>query len=176
MRKIVGSIEAEYRRYQRLAEGAIEQLDEGQLSSKGQAGENSIAAIVWHISGNLESRFTDFLSSDGEKAWRDRESEFAQRTPTRKEMAEKWEKGWATLFGALKGLDDLQLDRAVTIRGVELSVLEALLRSLAHASYHVGQILFLSKQLRGDRWRYLSIPPGESAAYNQNPVLEKPPG
>ena len=175
MRQIVESIEAEYRRYRMLAEGAIEQLAEEQLSRRVDAVGNSIAALVWHISGNLESRFTDFLQSDGEKPWRDRDSEFQQRTVSRAELREKWEKGWTALVGTLEGLDDGRLQQAVTIRGVSLSVLEALHRSLTHVSYHVGQIVFIAKSLRGDQWRYLTIPPGGTAAYNKNPISEKPP-
>ena len=175
MREIVGSIEAEYRRYKLLGEGAMEQLSEEQLSQASASGSNSVAAIVWHVSGNLVSRFTDFLHSDGEKPWRDRDAEFAQRSVSRAELREAWDKGWAVLFEALAGVDDERLRDQVAIRGVALSVLEALHRSLAHASYHVGQIVFLAKELRGAGWRYLTIPPGGTAAYNQNPTHEKPP-
>jgi hypothetical protein len=175
MRQIVGSIEAEYRRYKRLGEGAIEQLTDEQLCHMSSPGGNSIATIVWHVSGNLASRFTDFLEADGEKPWRDRDAEFLERTVTRAELREKWDKGWTILFGSIGPLDDAQLQALVTIRGVPLSVLDALHRSLAHASYHVGQIVFLAKELRGAAWRSLTIPPGGSAAYNANPVSEKPP-
>jgi hypothetical protein len=175
MRQIVGSIEAEYRRYKGLGEGAIEQLTDEQLCHMSSPGGNSIATIVWHVSGNLASRFTDFLEADGEKPWRDRDAEFLERTVTRAELRAKWDKGWTILFGSIGPLDDAQLHALVTIRGVPLSVLDALHRSLAHASYHVGQIVFLAKELRGGQWRSLSIPPGGSAAYNANPVSEKPP-
>ena len=131
---------------------------------------------MWHIAGNLASRFTDFLTSDGEKPWRDRESEFARRTVTRDELGAKWEAGWSALLGALAGLDDAHLPATVTIRGVGLSVLEALHRSLSHTAYHVGQIVFLAKALRGGDWKWLTIPPGGSADYNTNPAHEKPPG
>jgi uncharacterized damage-inducible protein DinB len=170
------SIEAEYRRYKMLADGAIEQLADEQLSQRVGAVENSIATIVWHLAGNIESRFTDFLQSDGEKPWRDRDSEFLQRTVSKTELREKWERGWGVLAGSLAHLDDEALQQQVTIRGVSLSVLEALHRSLTHFSYHVGQIVFLAKELRGGEWRYLTIPPGGTAAYNKNPVGEKPPG
>jgi ribosomal protein S18 acetylase RimI-like enzyme/uncharacterized damage-inducible protein DinB len=174
MRTIVGSIEGEYRRYKVLGEGAIEQLADAQLSQADGSGGNSIAAIVWHVSGNLASRFTDFLQSDGEKPWRDRDAEFAPRTVSRAELAAKWESGWAALFTTLAHLDDSALQTAVTIRGAPLSVLEALHRSLSHTSYHVGQIVFLAKALRAGDWRWLTIPPGGSAAYNANPFAEKP--
>lgn len=175
MRKIVGPIEAEYRRYRKLGEGALEQLSDEELSQAGGPGGNSIATLVWHVSGNLASRFTDFLASDGEKPWRDREGEFARRDVSRAELDAKWGDGWRILLDALDALDDGHLEKAVRIRGVALSVLEALLRSLAHTSYHVGQMVFLARELRGDRWRYLTIPPGGSAAYNENPDREKPP-
>ena len=174
-RQIVGSIEGEYRRYKQLTEGALDQLTDEELSLACSSGGNSIATLVWHISGNLASRFTDFLTSDGEKPWRDRESEFLARTVDRTELRQKWEGGWTILFRSLADIDDDGLHGVVTVRGVALSVHAALHRSLAHTSYHVGQILFLAKTLRGGSWRHLSIPPGESERYNQNPVAEKPP-
>jgi len=131
--------------------------------------------VVWHVAGNLQSRFTDFLTSDGEKPWRHRETEFEDRQVSREELIEKWEAGWRTLFDALGPLADDDLSRSITIRGVPLTVCEALHRSLAHASYHVGQMTYIGKMLRGEEWAYLSIPPGGSAAYNANPVLEKGP-
>lgn len=176
MPRVVDSIEVEYRRYKLAGERAIEQLSESELSHPSSSTGNSVATIVWHIAGNLESRFTDFLSSDGEKPWRHRDREFDQRTVSREELKEKWERGWTVLFASLAELDDGKLDEVVTIRGVEHSVLAALLRSVAHASYHVGQLVFLAKELRGDKWRYLSIPPGGTEAYNANPTREKPPG
>ena len=176
MRQILGSIEGEYRRYKTLGERAIEQLTDDQLSQVSGSADNSVATLVWHISGNLTSRFTDFLRSDGEKPWRDRETEFLRRTVTRSELREKWEKGWTVLFRSLADLDDEALHAVVKIRAVPLSVHEALHRSLAHTSYHVGQIVFLGKAFRGAEWRYLSIPPAGSAAYNENPFAEKPPG
>jgi uncharacterized damage-inducible protein DinB len=175
MRQVVGSIEGEYRRYKKLGESALEQLTDEQAALRTSEGGNSVATIVWHISGNLQSRFTDFLHADGEKPWRDRESEFLARSVTRRELLEKWEKGWAALLEALAGLEDAQLVSEVKIRGVALSVLEALHRSLSHTAYHVGQIVFLAKMLRAGEWRYLTIPPGASAAYNANPFAEKPP-
>lgn len=175
MREFVGSIEGEYRRYKALGEGAFEQLADEQLAQVIGAAALSVATLVWHVSGNLESRFADFLHSDGEKPWRDRETEFLQRAVSAAELRAKWERGWTVLFNSLAQLDDQQLHTVVQIRGVGLAVHEALQRSLAHASYHVGQIVFVAKALRGDTWRWLTIPPGGSAAYNANPVSEKPP-
>ena len=174
MRTVIASIEGEYRRYKKLGEDAIQQLSDADLGAS-REGCNSIAVIVWHIAGNLESRFTDFLTTDGEKPWRDRDSEFVSRSVTQQELLSRWEKAWSVLLDTLALLTDGDLGRDVTIRQVPLNVLEALHRSLAHTSYHVGQIVFLAKMFRGDAWRSLSIPRGQSAAYNQNPAMEKPP-
>jgi len=175
MREVVASIEGEYRRYKQLGEAAFAQLADEQLGVSGGAGGNSIAALVWHVSGNLASRFTDFLHSDGEKPWRDRESEFERRTVARAELDAKWEQGWRVLLSALAGLTDAHLAQPVAIRGVALPVVDALHRSLAHTAYHVGQIVFLARALRGGEWKWLTIPPGGSGAYNQDPAREKPP-
>ena len=160
MREIVTSLEHEYRRYKKLAEGAFDQVTDAELVESPSREGNSLAMLVWHLSGNLKSRFSDFLTSDGEKPWRDRESEFVSRTVTRADLRAKWEEGWVILFRTLSELNDEALSRRVTIRGVELSVLEALHRSLAHASYHVGQVVLLAKSFRGESWRSLSIPRG----------------
>lgn len=170
----ISFFEGEYRRYKALGEGAFNQLDSGQLSEE-MPGGSSIATIVWHVSGNLESRFTEFLTSDGEKPWRDRESEFASRSVSLAEVREKWNRGWEVLLEELASLSDSDLSATVTIRGTPLRVDEALLRSLAHTSYHVGQVVYIAKALKGGDWRYLSIPPGGSAAYNANPTSEKGP-
>lgn len=171
-RTVVALIEAEYRRYKILGERAFRQLDAEQLVA-GSEHAISIATIVWHVAGNLESRFTDFLTTDGEKPWRDRESEFEARNVSPAEVAGKWDQGWGVLFDTLAELTDDDMASEVTIRSVPHRVDEALLRSLAHAVYHVGQIVYLAKSFRGDDWKYLSIPPGQSEAYNANPMLEK---
>ena len=173
MNILIQSIEAEYRRYKALAEGALEQVPDELLSSPGPSNGNSLATICWHVSGNLKSRFTDFLESDGEKPWREREEEFARRTVSRSELLAKWADGWNVLFDTLVTLNDSDLTRVVTIRGQSLAVHEALHRSLAHVSYHVGQIVYLAHASCGERWRYLSIPPGGTAAYNANATMEK---
>ena len=152
----------------------IRQLREEELSKPGPGGGNSIAVIVWHLSGNLKSRFTDFLTSDGEKPWRKRDEEFEPRTVTSTELLDKWNEGWAAVLGALKPLADGDLSRNVTIRGVDHQVHEALHRLLAHAGYHVGQIVYLAKAFRGSGWEPLTIPPGKSEEYNRNPIYEKP--
>lgn len=169
---IIESIRAEYIRYKTLAEEAVRQLDDAQLAAHTSDNSNSIATICWHVAGNLKSRFTDFLTSDGEKPWRHREEEFQLRTVTKAELLEKWEDGWAALLGALNGLGDEQLHQDVTIRRQTLQVHEALNRSLAHLACHVGQIVYIAKSLRGSDWNYLSIPPGKSDEYNRNPKGE----
>ena len=174
MTAIIESIRAEYLRYKTLAEAAMEQCSEPDLSAPGSDAGNSIAVICWHISGNFQSRFADFLSTDGEKPWRAREEEFRARTVTRGELISKWEQGWEVLLATLGTLTDEHLESTVTIRGQSLKVHEALHRSLAHLSYHVGQIVYIAKSLRGKEWKYLSIPPGQSDAYNANPTLERP--
>ena len=174
MSTIVESIKAEYQRYKTLAEGAIDQLDDSDLSTEGPNGGNSIAVLCWHVSGNLKSRFTDFLTTDGEKPWRAREEEFRARTVSRAELREKWEDGWKALTDALSRLTDDDLKKTVTIRQQPLLVHEALHRSLSHAAYHVGQIVYVAKGFSGRNWKYLSIPPGQSDAYNKAPKYDKP--
>lgn len=173
MRDVVHSIEGEYRRYRKLAEDAMAQLDEPALCRDAPGGGNSIAALVWHLSGNLASRFTDFLSSDGEKPWRKRDEEFEARLVSREELLAKWGRGWEVLVATLATLSDADLSRSVAIRGTPLRVDEALHRSLAHTAYHVGQIVLLAKSAQGARWKYLSIPPGMSEQYNRAPTKEK---
>jgi uncharacterized damage-inducible protein DinB len=172
MTTLVDSIRAEYLRYKALAEAAIRQLDDGELSAQQTSNSNSIATICWHLSGNLRSRFTDFVTSDGEKPWRQREEEFAARPVSKAELLAKWEEGWEALLGALTDLTDEQLHATVTIRQQPLKVHEALNRSMAHLAYHVGQIVYIAKSLRGSEWTYLTIPPGRSDEYNRNPKGE----
>ena len=172
MRDIVSSLERQWRYYRKLGESAIEQVHDDELGR--DAGGNSIAVIVWHIAGNLKSRFTDFLTSDGEKPWRHRDSEFDDRSNiARAELLDKWNAGWSVLLGTLQALSDEDLSRTVSIRGVNCRVHEALHRALAHTSYHVGQIVVLAKGFRKNEWKSLSIPRGKSEEYNDNPEREK---
>ena len=164
---VLESIRGEYVRYKKLAEAAIAQTPEEHLSAAPSAESNSIAVICWHLSGNLKSRFTEFLTTDGEKPWRNRDEEFDSRTVTRAALLAKWEEGWSVLFSALDGLSNEDLEGAVTIRGERLPVIDALHRSLAHASYHVGQIVYLAREAAGGAWTSLTIPRGQSAAFNQ---------
>jgi hypothetical protein len=170
---IVESIRSEYLRYKALAEGAFEQTSEEGLNKLYGEESNSISVIVYHISGNLKSRFTDFLTSDGEKTWRKRDTEFEVRDLSRNELIKKWNEGWNVLLNTLNELRDSDLEKTITIRGKDLTVAEALHRSLAHLSYHVGQIVFIAKMIAGKNWKSVSIPRGGSEQYNLNPDKEK---
>jgi hypothetical protein len=158
MREVVGSIEREYRRYKGYAEKTFDQLSDDELVRVPAAEGNSVAILVWHVAGNLKSRFTEFLTEDGEKPWRQRESEFEERKVTQPQLRAKWEEGFSVLFEALGALGDDDLAKRVAIRGEDLAVHEALHRSLAHTASHVGQIVLLGKTMRGAGWRTLTIP------------------
>jgi GNAT superfamily N-acetyltransferase len=168
MAQIVEGIAAEFRRYKHLGEKALEQVDEHDFGRPGPGGGNSLATLVWHIAGNLRSRFHDFRTTDGEKPWRRRDEEFIARPVGRAEVMAKWESGWSVLFGALAALTDADLDATVTIRAESLRIDQALQRSVTHIAYHVGQVVYLAKALRGaERWNSLSIPIGMSDAVNR---------
>ncbi|MCB9833195.1 MAG: DUF1572 family protein [Planctomycetes bacterium] len=173
--KILDAIRGEYSRYQRLVEMAIEQIDDEALFRRLGPDGNSVAILLVHLGGNLQSRFTDFLTSDGEKTWRNRDSEFEITATTRAEVLTTWNTGLEALEAALRDLRDDQMGNEVLIRGQALSVIAALERSLAHFAYHVGQIVLLSRHAVGSDWRILSIPRGATQPLNQNPEREKRP-
>jgi hypothetical protein len=158
MRDFVASIEREYLRYKGYAEATFAQLSDDQLAVVPAAEGNSVAILVWHVSGNLESRFTDFLTTDGEKPWRERNSEFEERHVSQEQLRKKWDAGWTVLLDTLGRLSDADLGKRIAIRGESLAVHEALHRSLAHTASHVGQIVLLAKNLLGPEWRTLTIP------------------
>jgi hypothetical protein len=141
-----------------LADRALEQLEAGDWHALIDPGSNTIAVIVRHVAGNMRSRWTDFLASDGEKAWRDRDGEFALRDDDPSALLREWEEGWRITFAAVDGLVGSDLTRTVTIRGEPHSVARALVRQVDHYGQHVGQILLLAKHLRGPAWRTLSLP------------------
>lgn len=165
MRELIESIGGEYQRYKALGEGAVKQVRDEELSQPGPNGGSSLAIVCWHISGNLRSRFTDFLTADGEKPWRNRDEEFDERAVSRAEFLAKWEGGWSVLFATLATLTDDNLRDTVKIRGQAMKVHEALHRSMAHVAYHVGQMVYLAKAFRGEQWTSLSIPRGQSSSY-----------
>ena len=165
MANIIESFRGEFLRYRVLAEAAIAQLDDADLSVVDSSGSNSIVVICWHIAGNLRSRFTDFLTADGEKPWRHRDEEFEERQVTKEALFQKWNAGWDVLVTTLDALTDEQVHATVTIRGQSMTVHEALSRSLAHLSYHVGQIVYIAKAMRGENFTSLSIPRGASDTF-----------
>jgi Protein of unknown function (DUF1572). len=156
-----------FRYYKKLGEGAIAQLSDEEVLRQPNEASNSIALIIHHLSGNMLSRWTDFLTSDGEKTWRNREAEFEEAYPDKKSMMEAWEKGWACLLGAIDGLKPDDLSKIIYIRNEGQTVLEAIQRQLAHYSSHVGQILYQAKILKGSDFKSLSIPKGDSQKFNQ---------
>ncbi|MGC1686893.1 MAG: DUF1572 domain-containing protein [Candidatus Acidiferrales bacterium] len=154
-----------FRYYKRLAERAMEQAPDDALFASLDAESNSIAVIVKHMSGNMRSRWTDFLTSDGEKPDRNRDTEFETPPTTRGELLEKWEEGWGYLFAALEPLGDEDTARTVTIRSEPHSVMQAINRQVAHYSYHIGQIVFLAKHFAGGNWRAITVPRGKSTEF-----------
>ncbi|NND07954.1 MAG: DUF1572 family protein [Saprospiraceae bacterium] len=156
-----------FKYYKRLADQTFDQLDEKDLFWEYQAGNNSIAIIVQHLVGNMLSRFTDFLKSDGEKSWRDRDKEFVLLLRNKQDLLDRWEAGWNTLFSAIEHLDDVDLQEVVYIRKIGHTVPEAIQRQLAHYAYHIGQIVLIGKMIKGQNWKSLSILPGASSIYNR---------
>jgi len=163
------------RGHKRLAEGAIAQLHDDELFHQPDPESNSVAVMMKHIAGNMRSRFTDFLTSDGEKPDRHRDQEFEiSAQTTRAQLIDMWESGWKVVSDAVTSLKEDDLERKVTIRGEALTVLQALHRAVAHYAYHVGQIVFLAKHIRGAEWKSLSIPRGESEQFNADKAVRKP--
>lgn len=158
--------------YKKLGERAMEQVSNQQLFEVLDEEMNSIAIIVKHMAGNMRSRWTDFLTSDGEKPDRNRDTEFVDPPETREGVMKVWERGWDYLFTALKPLEDTDLVRQVTIRGEPHSVMQAINRQLAHYAHHCGQIVFLAKHFQSAAWKSLSVPRNKSAEFNQR-VLAK---
>ncbi len=163
-----------FRQYQALGEQCILQLDEADLHYQPNTATNSIAVIVQHVHGNMMSRFTDFLTSDGEKPWRKRDEEFLPNTNEKNKILAQWHEGWQLLLQTLEGLRAEDFLKNVSIRNEPLSVTDALFRQLAHYAYHTGQIIHIAKSLRGEQWRSLSIPPGQSEQYNQSEGIKDP--
>jgi hypothetical protein len=160
------SIKKQFAYYKMLGEKTIEQLSDEQLVWQYNAESNSIAMIIHHLSGNMISRWTDIFNSDGEKSYRNREAEFEEITPCREELLKMWDKGWKCLLDTVEQLTNDDLDRIIYIRNMGHTVAEAINRQLAHYPYHVGQIVFIGKMLCNEKWHSLSIPKGQSEAYN----------
>jgi hypothetical protein len=163
------SVVRNFRLYKSLGERAMAQVtSDVDFEVRLDPDANSIAIIVQHLAGNFRSRYRDFLTTDGEKADRDRDGEFMRRTPmTRDSVLRLWEEGWSVALATLDALTPLDLARTITIRGESFQVVEALNRSVTHTAYHVGQIVYLARHFAGNRWTSLSIPKGKSAEFNK---------
>lgn len=156
--KIISQFIKSYTEYKTLTEKAVDQLNEEQLRTVHAADSNSIAVIMKHMSGNLISRFTDFLTTDGEKEWRNRDGEFEEDAASKEEILAYWNKGFNVLKNSLESLNDEDLDKTVYIRNEALTVMQALFRSLTHYASHAGQIVVLAKMMKGEKWQTLSVP------------------
>jgi hypothetical protein len=171
---ILDEVRRQMRGHKRLAEGALGQVTDEHLTVTLDPESNSLAILIKHIAGNMHSRFTDFLTTDGEKPDRHRDQEFELTgNPTREDLMRRWEQGWACVFTALDSLKPDDLMRTVYIRQEPHTVLQALNRALAHYAFHVGQIVFLAKHLRSHEWKTLSVPRGKSEEFNRMAVEER---
>jgi uncharacterized damage-inducible protein DinB len=164
--EFVSAAQNSFQANKRLADRAVEQVTDDKLHVALDDNTNSVAIIMKHVAGNLTSRWTDFLTSDGEKPWRHRDREFVDSFHSRAEILDYWEQGWRCLLGTLAGLTPDDLGKTVTIRGEPHSVPLALQRSLGHTCYHVGQIILVARIHAGDQWQTLTIPKGESEQFN----------
>jgi len=156
-----------FRYYKQLGESTFEQLTEAELFWQYSETNNSIAVIVNHLWGNMLSRWTNFLTEDGEKEWRKRDIEFEDVIQTKAQFTERWEAGWACLFEALDSVNEENFDSTIYIRNMGHTIIEAVNRQLAHYAYHIGQIVFIGTLIKGESWTSLSIPRGKSTDYNQ---------
>ncbi len=163
------NVKKQFEYYKKLGEKTMTQLSEEELFWQYNEECNSVAIIVKHLWGNMMSRWTDFLQSDGEKEWRNRDAEFeTQSITSRKEMLAKWQEGWATLFTALDTITPANFDTEIYIRNQRHSITEAINRQMMHYAYHIGQIVYIGKMLRASDWQSLSIPRGNSEAHNRD--------
>jgi len=162
------------RYYKLLGEKTFEQLSDADFHYTPNAGSNSIAVIIQHVSGNMLSRWTNFLTEDGEKEWRSRDEEFEVHNYSKQQLTEMWEKGWACFLNSLSSLTEDDLLKTVYIRRDPLTVIDAINRQLAHYPYHVGQILYIGKIVKGADWQSLSIEKGKSEAFNKREGMKDP--
>ena len=163
----LGDVTDLFQVYKRLAERAMEQVGDNQLTLTLDSEMNSIAIVVKHMAGNMRSRWTDFLTTDGEKPDRNRDSEFVAPPSTRLDLMKLWNEGWEKVFQTLSSLSEQDLTRQVTIRGEPHSVLQAINRQLAHYAYHCGQIVFLAKHFKAEGWKSLSVPRNRSEEFTR---------
>lgn len=160
--------------YKYLADKTFEQLNDEQLHYQPNETSNSIAVIVQHMTGNMLSRWTHFLTEDGEKTWRQRDDEFEIHNYNKQQVLELWEKGWTCFWDTLSSLNEQDLLKNVTIRQEPLTVLDAINRQLAHYPYHIGQIIYIGKIIKDNNWKNLSIPKGDSSKYNNSSSIKDP--
>ena len=158
---------ASFRNYKKMADKALAQVSDAEFFRALDAEDNSIAVVVKHIAGNQISRWSDFLTSDGEKDFRNRDTEFELNGDTRQSLTEFWETGWLTLFSALEALTTDDFSKTITIRGEPHTIVEAINRQMTHYAYHIGQITFLAKHFRSNDWKTLSVPKNKSADFNK---------
>ncbi|PJO42247.1 DUF1572 family protein [Lysinibacillus xylanilyticus] len=166
----LNAVQKRFRSVKELGDKTLDQLEEAQLHWTYNEDSNSIAVIVKHISGNMISRWTDFLTTDGEKVTRNRDDEFTDSLQTKEDIMTVWEEGWQVFLEALQRLTEADLQGFVTIRGEQQSVIDAIERQMSHYSQHVGQIVYIAKQLKGSKWQTLSIPKGQSQAFTESMV------
>ena len=160
--------------YKDLGEKTFDQLDETDFHFNPTTESNSIAIIVQHLAGNMLSRFTNFLTEDGEKEWRKRDDEFELHPYTKQQVIDLWQKGWQCCLSALESLQEDDLLKPITIRQEPLTVVDAINRQLAHYPYHIGQIIFIGRMIKKEKWKNLSIPKGKSQAYNTGDQVKDP--
>jgi hypothetical protein len=168
----LSNVEASFKSMKKLAEGTFVQLDFEELHFSPNEESNSIALLVKHMSGNMISRFTDFLTTDGEKPNRNRDEEFEGGYPSKEELIKAWNNGWGTLFQTLSELNEEDVFKTIFIRGEPHSVMEALQRQVSHYSYHIGQMIYLGKMIRNEKWKTLSVPRGNSKEFTKM-MIEK---
>ncbi len=161
------NIKKQFTYYKMLGEKTFDQITVEKLFWQINKESNSISIIVKHINGNMLSRWTDFLNSDGEKVWRERDKEFDNDIESKEELLEKWQEGWSCLFEALESIKDDDLTKQIYIRNMGHSISDAINRQLAHYAYHIGQIVFLGKIIQNEKWDSLSVPKGKSKQYNE---------
>ena len=173
-KEFIGSAVKRLKYYKELGDKTFTQLNDWDFHYQPNNESNSIAIIIQHMAGNMQSRWTNFLTEDGEKEWRQRDDEFEIHNYTKHQLVEVWEKGWACCLGTLESLKKKDLKKTVTIRQEPLTVIDAINRQLAHYPYHVGQIIHIAKTIKGKNWTNLSIPKGNSAAYNNSDEIKDP--
>ncbi len=163
----LNSIKKQFEYYKTLGEKTLNQLNDNDFFWQFNAESNSIATIVNHLSGNMKSRWTDFLISDGEKEWRNRDLEFESVLTTKGQLLSKWNEGWECLFNALNSINEHNFHTEIHIRNQSHSIIEAVNRQFAHYSYHIGQIVYIGRMIKGNEWKSLSIPKGKSYSFNK---------